>query len=113
MNQEQVKSGIRSVILFVAGLVGGYGVHKGWYTKEQLASLLSSEVVLSVVTFIVTAAYGLMMNGRLRLMTAAAGVNPESTTVTTPEKAAASPAKNVVSAGTPEAKTAAAQKVVE
>jgi hypothetical protein len=109
LNQEQVKSGARSIILGLAGFVGGLGVGQGWYSQEQLTSFLSSEVVIAAATFLGTLIYGLIMNGRVRLMTAAAGVNPESVVVTTPTKAKDSPADNVVPVGSPQAKAAATE----
>lgn len=106
-NQEQVKSGARSTILFLAGLVGGWGVSRGWYSADQLSAFLNSEIVIGIITFLITAIYGLVMNGRVRLMTAAAGVNMDSVIITTPDKAKASPVDNVVPAGSPLAKAAA------
>lgn len=59
MNPEQLKSAIRWVIsAFGAGIAGWFAA-KGWFTVDQVTSVLNSETTISIILAIASGAWGL------------------------------------------------------
>lgn len=50
MNPEMLKGQLRSLLIGVAGLVGGWFAAKGWITTEQVTAILSSPVAAALAT---------------------------------------------------------------
>lgn len=51
LTKAQITSGVRWAVTLLAGMVAGWFASKGWFTKEQVMSLLTSE---SVIAFLVS-----------------------------------------------------------
>lgn len=113
MNQEQVKSAVRWVLATFGGVIGGFFIGKGWVTADQVASVLSNDTVIALITSGVVALVGLIWGQVIHTEAAAvatvdaipavAGV----VTKPTPEGralAATTPSETVATAGTPAAK---------
>jgi hypothetical protein len=60
MNEEQVKSGIRWLITTFGGVVAGFFAAKGWFTVDQVLSVLNSGTFIGVVTSGVILVWGLI-----------------------------------------------------
>lgn len=108
MNPEMLKTGSRSTVIFLAGLVGGWGVSKGWYSQAGLTAFLNSELFGAIVTALVTGGLGVMAKSKFNMLVTAGKLNPEATIIASPAVAAATPdSPNIVAPGTIEAKIAA------
>ena len=62
MNEEQVKSFVRSLVSTFGGMVAGYFAAKGWFTVDQVLSVLNSGTFVGLVTSIVVALWGLWVH---------------------------------------------------
>lgn len=60
MNQEQFKSAIRSLITTFGGLIAGWFAAKGWFTIDQVTSVLNSPTTISILASIAAGAWGLV-----------------------------------------------------
>lgn len=60
MNQEQVKSAIRSLITTFGGVIAGWFAAKGWFTIDQVTSVLNSPTTISILASIAAGAWGLV-----------------------------------------------------
>lgn len=60
MNQEQVKSAIRSLITTFGGLIAGWFAAKGWFTIDQVTSVLNSPTTISILASLAAGIWGLM-----------------------------------------------------
>lgn len=49
MNSEQAKSQAATLLAFLAGSLGGYGVSKNWFTAAQVTGFATNETVISLV----------------------------------------------------------------
>lgn len=58
MNQEQVKSLIRSLITTFGGMIAGFFAAKGWLTTDQVWAILNSPTLLAVATSLAMAIWG-------------------------------------------------------
>lgn len=86
MNAEQWKSLLRSILLTGAGLLGGIGIAKGWYTTEQLTGFLNSQLGIGVIGFIVTTIFGILNKSAPNLVAQTASL-PGVTVVAPPSLA--------------------------
>jgi len=59
MNQEQLKSSVRWFITTFGGVVAGWFAAKGWFTIDQVTSVLNSPTTISVIVSLVAGAWGL------------------------------------------------------
>lgn len=57
MNQEQVKSLIRQVMLFVGGIIAGTSFVSKFFTVEQVTNILTSETVINTLVGLITAGF--------------------------------------------------------
>lgn len=60
MNPEQVKSGTRWLISTFGGMIAGWFAAKGWFTVDQVTSVLNSPTTISVIASIAAGAWGLV-----------------------------------------------------
>jgi len=62
MNQEQVKSGLRWLITTFGGVVAGWFAAKGWFTIDQVTSVLNSPTTLAIAASLISGAWGLFVH---------------------------------------------------
>lgn len=60
MNQEQIKSTVRWFVATFGGMIAGWFAAKGWFTIDQVTSVLNSPTTLSVMASIIAGIFGLM-----------------------------------------------------
>ncbi len=123
MNNEQIKSSVRWVLATFGGVVAGWGAHSGWFTSDQILSVLNSETAIGLVTTGIGLVWGLITHTQansVAVVTAMASdpAVPVKAVVFEPGVAGRDLAKTVASAtgsaagivvaGTPAARTAAA-----
>jgi len=60
VNTEQLKSSIRWLIATFGGVVAGWFAAKGWFTVDQVMSVLNSPTMLSLAVSLVAGAWGLL-----------------------------------------------------
>jgi hypothetical protein len=60
MNAEQVKSAIRWAIATFGGTVAGWFAAKGWFTIDQVTSVLNSPTTISLIASIAVGIWGLV-----------------------------------------------------
>lgn len=96
MNAEQWKTIISALVIFAGGLLGGYGVTRGWYTAEGLTSFLNGPIVGGLIAFLTTLVLRVMSKTAPNLASAAQAV-AGGTFVTSPAVANATSNPNVVS----------------
>jgi hypothetical protein len=59
MNEEQIKSAIRSLVSAFGGMLAGWGASKGWVTADQILGVLNSESFIGAVAAIAAGTWGL------------------------------------------------------
>ncbi len=59
MNPEQAKSAVRSLIATFGGLVAGWFAAKGWFTIDQVTSVLNSPTTISLLASVAVFIWGL------------------------------------------------------
>lgn len=69
MNPEQVKSGVRWLITTFGGVVAGWFAAKGWFTIDQVTSVLNSPTTLSILASIATGIWGLFVHTQANAVT--------------------------------------------
>jgi len=105
VNQEQLKSVLRSLIQTFGGVIAGWFAAKGWFTVDQVLTVLNSPTLLGIVTSIIAATWGMLSHSTTNIV-AVANALPEVqgviTTSTVAGKALAEsiPADTVAVAGT-------------
>lgn len=116
MNQEQVKSIVRQIMLFAAGIIAGTTFVSKFFTVEQVTSILTSDTVIGLVSSLLTGGlasfWGFIARSDKNMVAATNALPAVQAVITKPtvegrEIAAAIPAPTVVPAGTPEAKNLA------
>lgn len=118
MNQEQVKSAIRSLITTFGGVIAGWFAAKGWFTIDQVTSVLNSPTTLSILASIAAGAWGLVTHTQKNAVAVVDDIakqpnSPVKAVVTKPteagqELADALPGNTTVVAGSQAAAVAAA-----
>lgn len=61
-NIEQVKSGLRWLITTFGGGIAGFFVAKGWFTIDQVTSVLNSPALVSLAASIIVGIWGLLVH---------------------------------------------------
>lgn len=61
-NPEQVKSGVRWAIATFGGVAAGWFAAKGWFTIDQITSVLNSETTISLIVSIIAGIWGLFIH---------------------------------------------------
>jgi hypothetical protein len=59
MNPEQAKSAVRWLITTFGGVVAGWFAAKGWFTIDQVTSVLNSPTTLSILASVAAGIWGL------------------------------------------------------
>jgi hypothetical protein len=117
-NKEQIKSAIRWFGATFGGAIAGFFVAKGWLTSDQVMSVLTSEVFISLVGSAAFGVWGLFRHTETNAVAVVGEIaaRPDSpvkaviteATVEGRELAKAIPVATVVPAGTNAAAAAAA-----
>lgn len=108
MNAEQVKDGIRWFVGTFGSFIAGWFAAKGWFTVDQVLSVLNSPTLLSLAATTVVFVWSLVSRSNKNLVVAANNVPEVAGIITMPTSdgralAEAVPADTVTSAGTPAA----------
>jgi|SRR5882724_6214525 len=98
MNPEQVKSAVRWLITMFGGVVAGWFAAKGWFTIDQVTSVLNSPTTLSLIVSIVVGIWGLFVHTQTNAIAV----------VDTIAKQPDSPVKAVITEPTPDGRDLAA-----
>jgi hypothetical protein len=69
MNIEQAKSGIRWLITTFGGVIAGWFAAKGYFTIDQVTSVLSSETTVSLLASIGVGIWGLFVHSQTNAIT--------------------------------------------
>jgi hypothetical protein len=62
MNSEQAKSAVRSLVATFGGLVAGWFAAKGWFTIDQVTSVLNSPTTISLLASAAVFVWGLFVH---------------------------------------------------
>ncbi len=113
-NADQVKSLIRWFVATFGGMIAGWFAAKGWFTVDQVLTVLNSPVLLGAASSIVVAVWGLFSHTEVATVAAANALPAVQGVITTPTiegkaLAEAIPAETVAIAGTPAATAVAAK----
>lgn len=98
MNQEQVKSAIRSLITTFGGVIAGWFAAKGWFTIDQVTTVLNSPTTISILASIAAAVWGLFAHTQKNSVAVVDNIAKQPN----------SPVKAVVTEATPEGRDLAA-----
>ena len=105
MNEEQVKSLVRWALTTLGGLVAGYFAAKGWFSVDQINSVLNSEVVIGLITSAAMAIWGYFVHTTSNAVAVANAIPAVAGVITAPTAdgralAASVPSVTVAPAGT-------------
>ena len=64
MNIEQAKSSFRWLIATFGGVVAGWFAAKGWFTIDQVTTVLSSETTISILASAAVGIWGLFVHSK-------------------------------------------------
>ena len=112
MNPDQIKSLVRSLVGTFGGMIAGWFAAKGWFTVDQVLSVLNSPTVIGIVSSVVMAAWGLFTHTTVNTVAAANALPQVAGVITMPTVegralAEAIPDKSVAVAGSVDAATVA------
>jgi hypothetical protein len=62
VNVEQAKSAVRWFVSTFGGMIAGWFMAKGWFTIDQVMSVLNSPTVLSLAASLVVGVWGLFVH---------------------------------------------------
>lgn len=91
-NIEQIKSALRWLLTTFGGVIAGFFVAKGWFTIDQVTSVLNSPALISIAASIVVGVWGLFTHTQTNAVKV----------VDTIAKQPDSPVKAVITEPTPE-----------
>lgn len=92
MNPEQTKSLLRSFIQIFGGMIAGWFGAKGWFTVDQVLSVLNSETFISTMAALAMAGWGLFVHTQANAVAVVGAMADDP----------ASPVKAVITTATPE-----------
>ncbi len=81
MNNEQLKSIVRSALIALGSLVAGWAASKGWANAETITSLLTNETVIGIVAAVAAAWWGVNNKTNANMIVSASNV-PDVKSVT-------------------------------
>ena len=110
-NQEQVKSLIRWFVATFGGMIAGWFAAKGWFTVDQVLTVLNSPVVLGAASSIIVAIWGLFVHTQANTVSAANSIPSVAGVITMPTEDGKALAESVPAATVAVAGTAAASAV--
>jgi hypothetical protein len=64
MNIEQAKSNARWFVATFSGIIAGWFAAKGWFTIDQVTSVLSSETTISILASIAVGVWGYFVHSK-------------------------------------------------
>jgi hypothetical protein len=64
MNVEQAKSGVRWIVATFGGVAAGWFAAKGWFTFDQVTSVLTSETTVSLLASVAVGIWGLFVHSQ-------------------------------------------------
>ncbi len=113
-NPDQVKSLVRWIVSTFGGVIAGWFAAKGWFTVDQVMTVLNSPALAGAAASIVVAAWGLFAHTQANTVAAANAMPLVAGVITVPTvegKALADsvPAATVAVAGSSAAQTVAAK----
>jgi len=62
MNTEQAKSAVRWFVSTFGGAIAGWFAAKGWFTIDQMTSILTSETTISLIASVAVGIWGLTVH---------------------------------------------------
>ena len=62
MNQEQVKSAVRWFVATFGGVIAGWFAAKGWFTVDQVTTVLNSPATLAFIASVVPLVWGMFVH---------------------------------------------------
>lgn len=117
-NIEQVKSALRWLITTFGGVVAGWFAAKGWFTIDQVTSVLNSPTTISILASVAAGIWGLVTHTQTNAVTIVDTIakqpdSPVKAVITRPteagqELASAMPGNTTVVAGSQAAEVMAA-----
>ena len=69
MNTEQLKSAVRWFLQTFGGALAGWFAAKGWFTIDQVTSVLNSPTTISVIVAIASGIWGLFVHTQTNAVT--------------------------------------------
>lgn len=114
MNEEQVKSTIRSLVGAFGGVIAGWFAAKGWFTVDQVVGVLNSPVLVGIAASLVMGIWGLFVHSKTNAVAVVDAMPEVAGVVTKPtvagaELAKAVPSPTVAVAGTTDAAAVASR----
>jgi hypothetical protein len=110
INTEQIKSLVRSLVSTFGGVIAGFFVGKGWFTSDQVMSVITSETFIGLAASGIVAGWGFITHSEKNAVAVVADIaaNPASPVkgiIVEPTPAGqalamAIPAQTIVPAGT-------------
>ncbi len=97
-NTEQVKSLIRWFISTFGGAIAGWFAAKGWFTVDQVISVLNSPVLLGAASSIVVAAWGLFTHTKSNAVAVVNAIPEVKGVITAPTAAGVALAESIPAA---------------
>lgn len=91
MNEEQVKSAIRSLVSTFGGAIAGWFAAKGWFSVDDVLHVLNSPTVISIIASAIMGGWGLIVHTQKNAVAVVDAI----------AKDPASPVKGVVTTATP------------
>lgn len=114
MNEEQVKSLVRSLVGTFGGMVAGWFAAKGWFTVDQVLSVLNSPTLIGTAASLIVGIWGLFVHSKTNAVAVVDAMPEVAGVVTQPTVAGTALAKAITSptvavAGTPDAAVVASK----
>lgn len=112
MNAEQVKSTIRWFVATFGGMIAGWFAAKGWFTVDQVLTVLNNPTLIATAASLVMGAWGIFVHSKTNAVAVVDAMPEVAGVVTKPtvagrDLAQAVPSSTVTPAGSPAAKSLA------
>lgn len=79
MNEEQVKSSVRTLVSAFGGAIAGWAASKGWFSVDQVLSVLNSQVFIGIATSIGVGIWGLFVHKQSNAVAIVAAIAADPT----------------------------------
>lgn len=104
-NDEQIKSAIRWLVASFGGMIAGFFAAKGWFTVDQVLSVLNSNTFIGLIVSLVGLVWSVVARTKTNMVLAVNALPEVKGVVTMPTTAGAAlatsiPSSTVVTAGT-------------
>jgi hypothetical protein len=111
MNAEQIKSAIRWFVATFGGMIAGWFAAKGWFTVDQVLTVLNSPTVIATAASLIAGAWGLVTHSKSNAVAIVDAMPEVAGVVTKPTVGGVALAKAVPSATVTPAGTTAARSL--